>query len=77
MSSEQFESEFWKVLTKSRRALSQNHRPGFRDDCPLYTRVSDLTFASSLGRSKTNSLLLATSLKFLRSVIAYEKHAIS
>ncbi len=76
MTSEQFESEFWRILTKNRLAdLSQFHRPGFHDECPLYTRLSDLGFASSLSRTKTNSLLLSTSLKYLRSVIAYEKHA--
>lgn len=76
MTSEQFESEFWRILTKNRLAdLSQFHKPGFHDECPLYTRFSDLAFASSLNRAKTNSLLLATSLKYLRSVIAYEKHS--
>ena len=76
MTSEQFESEFWRILTKNRLAdLSQFHKPGFHDECPLYTRRCDLGFASSLSRAKANSLLLATSIKFLRSVIAYEKHA--
>lgn len=76
MTGEQFESEFWRILTKNRLAdLSQFHKPGFHDECPLCTRLSDLEFASSLSRAKTNSLLLATSIKYLRSVIAYEKHA--
>jgi hypothetical protein len=65
-----YESRLWKLLEQENLAdLSQFHQRGFFDEVPLYSRSSDIDFLA--GKSE---ILLTFALKFLQSVIAYERH---
>ncbi len=68
-----FESKLWKVLEKEQLAdLSQYHRFGFFDEVPLYSRLSQVSFLSNLGREKANGVLLAFGIKFLNALVGYD-----
>jgi hypothetical protein len=70
-----YEPELWKLLEKQKLAeLSQYHQRGFFDEVPLYTRESEVRFLRELNGEGAKTLL-RFSLKFLKSIIAYEEHA--
>lgn len=69
------DSELWSVLEKGRIAdLSQFHTSPMLEEVPLYTRQADISFLSDLPLGEINRILVGFSLRFLRSVIAYEAH---
>ncbi len=69
-----YDSALWTILVKERLAdLPQYHEPGFFDEVPLFSRLSDLAFLPDTPRGRADSILLAFALKFLKSVIAYEE----
>ena len=69
-----YESRLWNLLETKRLAdLSQYHRPDFLDEVPLYTRETDIDFLPR-DPAEANLILLRFSLKFLKSVVAYESH---
>ena len=73
MNNKDFDAQLWNVLEKHKLGdLSQYHRPDFFDEAPLYTRKSDVGFLPSGARA--NEIILRFALKFLSSVIAYERH---
>ena len=68
----QYENQLWKLLEKEKLAdLSQFHHRGF-DEVPLFSRESEIEFL--LKEDGANEILLQFALKFLRAVIAYERH---
>jgi hypothetical protein len=70
-----YDSLFWKLLEKEKLGdLSQFHRPHFIEEVPLYARFSDISFLKDHSTLEGNKVLLAFSLKYLRSVIAFETH---
>jgi hypothetical protein len=69
-----YESHLWKLLEKETLAdLSQFHQHGFFDEVPLCSRKSDLDFLLD-DENEANKIVLRFALKFLKSVVAYEKH---
>ncbi len=69
-----YESRLWRLLEANNLAdLSQFHRRGFFDEVPLYSREADVDFLPGDG-IEANEILLRFALKFLKSVVAYERH---
>ena len=69
-----YESRLWGLLEEGKLAdLSQFHQPGFFDEVPLYARESQIGFLPA-DEQTANEILLRFALKFLTSVVAYEKH---
>jgi hypothetical protein len=69
-----YESRLWRMLEEKKLAdLSQFHRPGFFDEVPLDSRQSDVDFLPE-DESEANGVLLRFTLKYLKSVVAYEPH---
>jgi hypothetical protein len=70
-----FESDLWKLVERENLAdLSQFHKPRFKDEIPLYSRLSDISFLSHCRKVEANAILLRFAMKYLMSVIAYEEH---
>jgi hypothetical protein len=68
-----YENRLWKLLEKEKLTdLSQFHQRGF-DEVPLFSRESDVEFLPHEDDA-ASEFLLRFALKFLNSVIAYEKH---
>ena len=73
-----FESDLWKLVERKNLAdLSQFHKPRFKDEMPLYSRLSDISFLSPCTTLEANAILLRFAMKYLMSVIAYEEHRTS
>ena len=69
-----YESRLWRLLEEQKLAdLSQFHRRGFFDEVPLYSRESDIQFLPH-DENEATKVLLGFALKFLQSVVAYERH---
>lgn len=70
----EYESRLWRLLEGHKLTdLSQFHRRGFFDEVPLFSRESDLHFLPR-DENEATKVLLRFALKFLQSVVAYERH---
>jgi hypothetical protein len=70
-----YESRLWAVLEKENLVdLSQFHRTGFFDEVPLFSRQEEIDFLHGRPGDEADRILLGFALKFLSSVVSYEKH---